>query len=354
LSSDGSGYDIVEIDTVILGDLVNVGLIAPQFSLPDNHTDWYSAATSAVQFNQAVYAYPHLMCAYFIFTRDEQVAKVTTVDQLINILSVNATANYHLIGNLNSSWELPALWIISYQNSNNMGSNIEAFALHSYQSSSFSTMRKLAQLCERTGGENNCLNGVFRGNSSLTSLLFANKQTAAIFGYSERLFFILENSDPDDYSNIKLTPLPIGTTGNQPIFFTDAFVFRRNMSDNVLNAARLFAEFMGTPRMQAAVVGSGDSPNTKPRYLLPISKNAYNEPILANDRFYQQYFRNLDAGYPFPTAGFANTRKDIEASIIKYLDGKNPRSSASNTIPIHLNLCFLLFFIYYLFHQLIM
>jgi hypothetical protein len=39
VKSDGSGYDIVEIDTVILGDLVNVGLIAPQFSLPDNHTD---------------------------------------------------------------------------------------------------------------------------------------------------------------------------------------------------------------------------------------------------------------------------------------------------------------------------
>jgi hypothetical protein len=60
------------------------------------------------------------------------------------------------------------------------------------------------------------------------------------------------------------------------------------MSDNVLKAACLFVAFMATPRMQAVVVGSEDSLNVRPRYLLSMSKNAYNEPILVNDRFYQQ------------------------------------------------------------------
>ncbi|CAF4680227.1 unnamed protein product, partial [Rotaria sp. Silwood2] len=77
------------------------------------------------------------------------------------------------------------------------------------------------------------------------------------------------------------------------------------MSADVLNAARLFANFMGTPRMQAAVVGSGDSVGAIPRYLLPMSKSAYDEPLLANNRFYQKYFRNL-TGAPYPTIGFSN------------------------------------------------
>ncbi|CAF1393978.1 unnamed protein product [Adineta steineri] len=288
LSTDGTGYDVVEIDTLVLGDLVNAGLIVPQFPISHNHSDWHSAAASAVLFNQAVYAYPHIMCAYFLFTRDEQAAKVTTIDELINILSPNASATYRLVGNMNSSWILPSLWINSYQSSNNSEYNIPAFALHSYQKNSFETMRKFAQLCDRAGGENNCLNGVFRDNSNMTALLFAHKQTAAMFGFSENLFTVLKNGDLDDYSNVKMIPLPLGTNDNQPGFFTNAFVFRRNMSVDVLKAARLFADFMGTPRMQAAVVGSADSPNTKPRYLLPMSKNAYNEPLLANDRFYQQ------------------------------------------------------------------
>ncbi len=63
------------------------------------------------------------------------------------------------------------------------------------------------------------------------------------------------------------------------------------MSQDALNATRLFVEFMTTPRMQAAVVGSGDSPspNAMPLYLLPILKNAYNESLLTNNRLCQHY-----------------------------------------------------------------
>ena len=43
------------------------------------------------------------MCSFFLFTRDEQVVKITSIDQLINSLGSNATANYRLVGNLNSS-----------------------------------------------------------------------------------------------------------------------------------------------------------------------------------------------------------------------------------------------------------
>jgi thiamine pyridinylase len=48
LASNGSGYDVVEIDTILLGDLVNAGLVAPQFVIPDNHSDWIPAAANAV------------------------------------------------------------------------------------------------------------------------------------------------------------------------------------------------------------------------------------------------------------------------------------------------------------------
>ncbi len=98
-------------------------------------------------------------------------------------------------------------------------------------------MRKLVRLCDRDGGENNCLNGVFRDNPNMTALLFAHKETAAMFGYSEQLFHVLKNGDPDDYSEIKMISLPLGTTGNEPTFFIDAFVFRRNMSDDVLKVS---------------------------------------------------------------------------------------------------------------------
>ncbi|CAF3448188.1 unnamed protein product, partial [Rotaria sp. Silwood2] len=99
--------------------------------------------------------------------------------------------------------------------------------------------------------------------------------------------------------------MPIGSLQNTALFFTDAFVFRQNMSDDVLNGARLFVEFMATPRMQASIVASADKPNSIPRYLMPISMKAYDDPLLVKDTFYREYLRNL-TGFSYPTVGFRN------------------------------------------------
>lgn len=287
LASDGSGYDVVEIDTVLLGDLVVAGLITPQFVISDKYSDWISPSMNAVQFNQAIYGYPHIMCATFLFTRDDHIASVTTIDQLIEVLKDTSMESYRIVGNLNSSWVLPVLWIKSHQDSSNSRSDLLAFALHDYENQSFESLRKLARLCDRTGSTNLCLDGTFQTNRDMPALLFAQKQAKTMLGYSEDLFRILRHSSPESYNDIKIIPIPVGTLYNAPLLTTDAYVFRRNMSADVLDAARAFVEFMGTPRMQAALVASGDSPqsNTLPRYVLPMSKSAYNEPLLANNRF---------------------------------------------------------------------
>ncbi|CAF3434137.1 unnamed protein product [Rotaria sp. Silwood1] len=262
LMSDGSGYDIVEVDTTILGDLVNAGLIAPQFITSTSQADWHSVAATSVQINQAVYGFPHLMCSFFLFTRDEQVAAASTIDQLIKALSSTPTTKYRLVGNLDSDWDLPALWVTSYQDSDNSASEVMAFALHDYTKNSFQNMRKFVELCNRSEDENHCLDGTFTNNNDIPTILFARHQAAAMFGFAERLFSVLKYGNSNEYNNIKVIPLSIGSARNQPLFFTDAFVFRRNMSADILNASRLFTEFMGTPRMQAAIVGSGDSPGS--------------------------------------------------------------------------------------------
>lgn len=332
LMSDGSGYDIVEVDTVLLGDLVNSGLVFPQFIDTTIRNDWHDAANMAVRVNNAVYAFPHLMCSYFLFTRDDQVAGTTTIDELSKVLGNIPTENYRLVGNLDSSWNLPALWINSYQDSDTSLSDVTAYALHAYSftNSSFENILKLANLCNRTRNENHCLDGTFRKNVDMPWILFVQNRTTTMFGYSERLYFLLRNGSLEDYRNIKMIPLPLGNVHNHALFFTDAFVFRRNMSIEVMNASRLFAEFMGTPHMQAVFVGSGDKPDNIPRYLLPISKSAYDDPLLLNDRFYQQNFRPL-TGFPFPTVGFRNTRKQLQTTILNYISNVQNSGNSSKS-----------------------
>jgi len=313
-----NGYDIVEIDTVVLGDLVNAGVIVPQ-RLSSTSEKWHPAAVTAVQFNQAYYAFPHLLCAFFLLTYSPEVSQAKTIDQLVTSLGILPSGSQRIVGNLNSSWELPALWIDSFRDTYTEPSYTEAEALHDYDDFRFESLRKLARLCDILGQPNRCLNGAFRDADGMTDL-FIRGQATAMFGYSERLFRIIKNGFPGALNYVKVSPLPLGTNRNEPVFFTDAFVLRRHMSGNLRIVADVFVQFMGTPHMQAVLVGSGDNPSPArvPRYLLPVVKSAYDHPLLSSDPIYQQVFRNLN-GTCYPTAGFYSARKALQSAILKQI-----------------------------------
>lgn len=319
LTNPTSGYDIVEIDTVLLGDLVNAALVAPQSIASTVSSDWSSATRSAVEFNNAYYGYPHLQCAFFLLTYQPGVAQSKTIDQLVQNLGGTPTTSFRIAGNLDSSWDLPALWLNSYHDSYTTANDSVAQALHNYNLFQFDSLRKLARLCDVSGRSNPCLDGTFDDPDKMADF-FISGQAPALFGYSERLFRIIKNSFAGARNYIKATPLPLGTFRNDPMYFTDAFVFRRNMSNDVLNAAQAFVEFLGSPTLQAIYVGSGDSsdPNRIPRYLLPVSKSAYDQPILQYEPIYQQFFRQL-YGPSFPNAGFYHIHDELEQAILKYI-----------------------------------
>ena len=57
------------------------------------------------------------------------------------------------------------------------------------------------------------------------------------------------------------------------------------MSNEKLEAARNFVQFLATSKMQAAAVGAEETAKNKRllRYLLPISSDVYNVPPLSTD-----------------------------------------------------------------------
>jgi len=317
-------YDVVEVDTVILGDLVDAAVAAPlPFILSGIPREWNTAAASAVQINNAVYAYPHLMCTFFLFTRDNSIAKANTVNELARaIKSFPVNNGGYLAGNLHSTWDLTAMYVDSYREANFLYNLPDANALHGpWSDEALDELRKLAQLCKNSTGQNDCLNGNFDdANYDVPAELFGLNKVKAMFGYSERLYHILKSAatlGPVTASNYKIKPLPLGKIPNQPLFFTDAFVIRRNMSEDKARAAIDFASFMATPKMQAAVV-AGVKPTGPYRYLLPISSDAYKEFPLNSDYFYQTFFRNVTGGW-LPNTGFSKVRKTVGSYVAEYM-----------------------------------
>lgn len=308
-SSSPDGYDVVEVDTVVLGDLASAGVVMP-WAAPDNMKDWHPAASKAVRLNDAIYGIPHLLCGHFIITRAAIVANAKNVDQLSAALKSLPAGKSLLVGDLVGSWNLPSLYLDAWKDSH-IGSS-SAYALHtSANSEVLKDFKTFSSLCA-FDGKNACLDGTYDDNT-VDEGQFARGEAHALVGYSESLYEIavLQPSD----TSIRITSAQMGR-GKYPLLFTDAFVLRRGATSDVQSAAKAFATFMTSSEIQAMLATSGDVSGTAtPRYILPATMSAFDVPAMRKNRLYQSLRRAISQAAPFPNTGFLNTRKALRDEI---------------------------------------
>jgi thiamine pyridinylase len=306
------GYDVVEADTVLLGDLVTAGLISP-WRQPTGDRDWHPVAARSVRINEAVYGIPHLLCGHFLITRNRAAAAARNVDELAAALGPVPQGSARLVGNLLGSWNMPSLFLDAWVDGR-PGSSA-AYALHTpIDADALAAFKRFSSLCRHQGG-NPCLDGTYdeEKHPARAAEKFAQGEAEALLGYSERLFFIA--SKAADLSSLLVTPAQMGR-GNRPLLFTDAFVLRRQAPAAVEVAARLFAAFMNSQTVQETLLMSADvSPTAIPRYLLPATMSAFEAPRIKQDRLYQDFKKAISVADPFPNTGFLNTRKALRDAL---------------------------------------
>ena len=314
LTSDESenSYDVVEVDTVLLGDLVAKGLISPWESPPDK-TDWQPVGTRAVTINEAIYGIPHLLCGHFLITRSQEIASADSFSELEQVFKAQGNQIRDLAGNFLGSWNLPALYLDAWKDS--YPSRNVAFGLtEQLEPRIISGFKKLTSHCLQNG-QNPCLDGTYDDwkKPTLAADEFSAGKADALFGYSERLHYVLKAADDDE--SILIAPAPLGE-GNFPVLFVDAFVVRAESSPSVVMAAAKFSRFMNSAKMQEVLLMSLDAPaGSVPRYLIPATKSAFDAPKVSVDRFYITIERALESSDPYPNTGFLNIRTKMRDKI---------------------------------------
>ena len=103
LGSGASAYDVVEVDTILLGELARSNLIQPDPNpeVPVNDTSFLRSAVDAVRYNGHQYGIPTLVCA----------------NVLAEITSLKGTQDaVNLIGSFRGSWALSGHYLNAYIN----------------------------------------------------------------------------------------------------------------------------------------------------------------------------------------------------------------------------------------------
>jgi thiamine pyridinylase len=301
------GYDVLEIDTELLGALAKDDLLAPW---TPSGTGFPAAALAAVSAAGAPRGVPRWMCGFYVLSRDPAIAGAADFDALMNAVDMQQAPAEHIAGNLVSDWDLSSMYLSAAADT--YGTADLAKMLTAPPDATLTgRLDKLAGACA-AGGTNHCIDGTFYKEWDLPAQRFAKGEVPAMFGYSERLHVVLANGG--DASQIKVGRLPLGPKP-APVAFVDALVRRKGCTAACADAAERFADYLVDPGTYAWVLMSEDAPGAPPRYLLPAREDAYEEPALQKDPFYPALKTSMQGAVPYPNDGIPAAKDTLFQSV---------------------------------------
>ncbi|MBD2499306.1 extracellular solute-binding protein [Anabaena azotica] len=313
-SPANNGYDLVEVDTLLLGDIVKANVIQA-WNVPKNQPDWHPAGQKAVTVNNQIYGIPHWLCSHFIFSRDKSVVEAKSITELLSTLNQVNPNTPNVAGDLRGSWNLPALYLDAWADT--YGADKVASAISpNLAPDVIQPFKAFSQECV-TNGKNPCLDDTYHNNADLSAKDFAEGKVDAFFGYSERLNFILKQGVSN--TDVKIASAPLGQ-GKRPLLFVDAFVLQKDCNQACKKAATSFVTYINAPQTQEWILMSQDAGKKAiPRYVIPATLSAFQTPKVKQDPYYKVIKSEIQNGLPYPSSGFPESRKQMSDRILQAL-----------------------------------
>ncbi|MEM8997238.1 MAG: hypothetical protein AAGF23_20815 [Acidobacteriota bacterium] len=315
-------FDVVEIDTVILGDLVKAEVIEP-WPAQDASTFFRAAvqgSTIAAKDGGTVWwGVPHLLCGFFIVSQSPAIDGAQTLTELVDAVE---RTGLPLLGNFDSSWDLPSLYLDSRVDNALDPSDLQEAVKPPLDTAAAAAVKELAALCD-LDGDNPCVDGTYGDAWNAPVEKFLAGEAAGFWGYSERLHLTVKSllSAGAPISDIRVTTIPLGSQAT-PLLFTDALVRRRGCGADAdcERASAAFAEFINSDWAVKEVLLSGDAASVGkeaiPRYLLPATRSAFDIDGIRDDRIYGELRIFAESGYSLPNDGELYERRRVIAWLL--------------------------------------
>ncbi|KAL5516633.1 hypothetical protein EMCRGX_G002018 [Ephydatia muelleri] len=152
LGSGASAYDLAEVDTILLGELVRSNLIQPDPNpdVPVNDTSFLRSAVDAVRYNGHQYGIPTLVCANFL-------AEITSLKGRQDAVN--------LIGSFRGSWSLSGHYLNAYINKYGAYAIDEGVLSNPpEQRGILRNIKQFSDSCVRKNGNNPCIDNTYKDN----------------------------------------------------------------------------------------------------------------------------------------------------------------------------------------------
>ena len=338
LSSEPDSFDILEIDTVLLGEVADLGVLQKldpdKYKFKENFLD---VGLNAVCYKDNYYAVPTLHCANFLIEliagdadpNEEILCSLETGNHNLGDLQ-DVVRHYHklfkgvspLIGDFRGKWTLPCFYLDAYIDKHGKYSVQEGIDAPIDEPDVLDAMKWFIKLDEDTDGGNKGATDQYDSPSQRNSDI-AKSDHVLLYGYSEYLSQVMSDKmclNKKIHAFCIISP-PLGTENNL-LTFTDALIVNKShYSDiNKADAIDKFIEFYTSLRFRNQYAEGKDLKEPHPpRYVLISRKDFYTTGFGANEKNYQMLRQAMDYAVAAPNHGLADKHEEMNRILIEKL-----------------------------------
>ncbi|EGG76481.1 putative lipoprotein [Gluconacetobacter sp. SXCC-1] len=294
----GSGYDVVELDTLYIAFLAAHGRIAPVRISGDEP---WQPGLDAVQYHGGTYAVPSWLCLDFLYSYSPDMRNIHGLEQLLAFVQREPVEKRHISADFSGTTRLPSLYMDGYVQRYGYDHIRDAFRLPP-DPQVVASLQRLAVTCT-DGKENHCVDGTSsRAADGEVDRIFAEGRSGLDIGFSEQSFYI-NHFNPAQAASLVMIPVPWGENG-QSMLYSDAFVTNR-ASCAVHRTCRAdstdFTTMMTGREMKTYIAFSHDLPEGTPaRHLLVGTRPFWDQQAVRDDPVYRQVRDVVATAQAFP------------------------------------------------------
>ena len=330
-SPSGSSFDVLEIDTILLGEVADHGTLQhlnlEKYISPGK---FFGAGLDAVTYNGHCCAVPTLHCANFLIelisgdaeVQEEILCSLETGNHNLGDLK-EVVKKYHklfsgvspLVGDFRGKWTLPCFYLDAFIDKHGADSVQEGVDAPIDEPDVLDNMKWFMKLDEGTDGTNKGTSDEYDGATERDTDI-AKSDHIMMYGYSEWLSQVMSDKmckKKKIHASCVISP-PLGTE-NHLLTFTDALIVSKSSYSSDDKRARAIDEFISfytslSFRNKYAAGADLKEPHP-PRYVMIARKDFYTDGFGATQKNYQKLRDAMDYSVAAPNHGLAGRHEEM-------------------------------------------
>lgn len=323
---DGKGIieeeaDVYEIDAILLNDFISKGKIQPLSTLLNFDESLFLPASNVAKIGDDWYGKPHWVCGNFQFSRtsDSEINSSSSFSEIEKIISQDISLKNSLFIDLKGTSTLGEHYFDSLMDEVKDYKKAKKYlSEYNIAPKIIDNINRAVRLCYN----DYCRNDNYHDNTGFYSRQFARKKGRVLVGYSESLYYLIDEnirscSKEDNCTNqedLTVKEWYFSDNGNHLFNWVDVLSVSSKLKGQELDDAIKFINFFTSEKIYnlALIPEWGEAP----RYLLPAERNYFvNKQILDKAPLYKDFYKIIQKSDSFTEDKLSPTLRRVSRKV---------------------------------------